>query len=350
MKGWWILAAALILFPASGSAESEGTVRIRISLPETLDPQTRERLQASDAAISLLLAPGTPAAQPPETAKGSYERVSKPGFNPKLSESDRAGLIKELRGLWGDKLSIQSFVKGPQAAAARAAAPRDGSPRVNADLERKKIAAALDVGATHSRQNLYYDNARGASAAAGAPVRAEFKSAEAPAQLSAQKGLKTKTPPAPAAKKGKEPIKLSRVGLETLKGAGEVVKGLFSWRGLATAAAAVAIVTVAPVAVYGFLALGAAVGGYTIGKAIYNGVKGYREGNAEEVYAASREFGQGALTLGLSLYGARHAPTSLKPHFPKPNEYKALISSCDDEAIVITSLLQKLRGKTAAAH
>ena len=345
MNGWWILAAALLLFPATGSAESAGTIRVRINLPETLDSQTQERLKASDAAVSLLLAPGTPAAQ-----KGSYERLSPEGFNPRLSDKERTGLIKELRAIWGDRFSLQAYASKAQASAAKAAAPRDASPRVNAALERKKIAAALDVGATRTRQNLYYDNARGASAVAGAPVRAEFKAAEAPAQISAQKGLKTNTPPAPARKNGKEPIKLGRVALETVKGAGDVVRGLFSWRGLATAAAAVAFVTVAPVAVYGFLALGAAVGGYTIGKAIYNGVKGYREGNAEEVYAASREFGQGALTLGLSLYGARHAPKSLRPHFPKPHEYKALLSSCDDEAIVITSLLQKLRGKTAAAH
>jgi hypothetical protein len=140
-------------------------------------------------------------------------------------------------------------------------------------------------------------------------------------------------------------VRWGKVGLEVLKGAGETVRSVFTWRGLATAAAAVAIVTVAPVAVYGFLAVGAAVGGYTVGKAIYDGVRSYRKGDAEGVYAASRQFGTGALTLGLSLYGARHTPTNLRPHLPKAGEFKALLSSMDDEAVVAATLLDKVQGK-----
>lgn len=129
-----------------------------------------------------------------------------------------------------------------------------------------------------------------------------------------------------------------------LKGAGHTIAEVFTWKGLAVAAASVALVTLAPVTIYGLLALGAAFAGWTIGKALVNGTAASRAGNAEGFYAASREMGRGALALGLTLMGARHAPTNLRPHFPRSSgEWRAMAAAVDDEPIVAMSIL---RGRT----
>ena len=99
--------------------------------------------------------------------------------------------------------------------------------------------------------------------------------------------------------------------------------------------------TVAPVAIYGLLAVGAAFAGWTIGKALVNGTAAYKAGDAEKFYAASREMGRGTLAMGLTLLGARHAPTNLRPHFPRTSgEWRAVAAAMDDEPVVAVSILR----------
>ncbi|MBI5595859.1 MAG: hypothetical protein HY928_07195 [Elusimicrobia bacterium] len=332
--GWrWLALAALAVF----AAPSRAATVVSIRLPEAAAPGTAEKLKKTEAVLERLLADGALPAQGPFIGVGArYIRLSPAGMRPGMGRTETDGLVEGLRGLWGEDFELEELADRPQ---------EERRPRIGGKEHGERIAARLDVGLSRERQDLFYDgglNRAGAGsvvAAANPPVR----SAQAPAAAAAMKAAPA--PPPPAGAKQPEGVRWGRVGLEVLKGAGETVRSVFTWRGLATAAAAVAIVTVAPVAVYGFLAVGAAVGGYTIGKAIYDGVKAHRGGDAEGVYAASREFGKGALTLGLSLYGARHTPASLRPHFPKPGEYRALLSSMDDEAVVAATLFDKLRGK-----
>jgi len=116
---------------------------------------------------------------------------------------------------------------------------------------------------------------------------------------------------------------------------------VFTWKGLAVAAASVAIVTVAPVALYGLLALGAVFSVYTIGKAVVNGRAAYKAGDSKAFYGASQEMGRGVLGLGLTILGARHLPTNLRPHLPRTGgEWKALAAAMDDEPVIAVSLLR----------
>jgi hypothetical protein len=116
---------------------------------------------------------------------------------------------------------------------------------------------------------------------------------------------------------------------------------VFTWKGLAVAAASVAIVTVAPVAIYGLLALGAVFSVYTIGKAVVNGRAAYKAGDSKAFYGASQEMGRGVLGLGLTVLGARHLPTNLRPHFPNTSgEWRAMVAAMDDEPVIAVSLLR----------
>lgn len=312
-----------------------------IRLPEAASPRTAEKLSQTEPLLERLLADGALSLQGPFVGAGArYARLSPAGLRPGLGREEAAAIRGGLEALWGESFELREV---PEAAPLT---PRQArGPLFEFRESSERLAARLDVGLSRPRQDLYYDGAvlRAAPPAVSA-APSPSRRAAAPA-AAAPRYARPSAPPPPAGAVKPEGVRWGRVGIEVLKGAGETVRSLFSWRGLATAAAAVAIVTIAPVAVYGFLAVGAAVGGYTVGKAIYDGVRAHRKGDAEGVYAAARQFGTGALTLALSFYGARHAPTNLRPHLPKATELRALLSSMDDEAIVAATLLDKIRGK-----
>ena len=347
MKRWLILAGAVSLICP---AWSEGAgVRVTVRLPRDLGQQALTDFEASKRAIVSLLAPGSrEVSGTVEASHLVYTRVSDEGYNLALPEAQRRRMLSNLLEVWKGALTVEDL---PEVGTAPAQAPRKMPrlSRINTRATGRRVTEALNVGVSRERQNLYYDQARahgGIPAVAAAESKAVSK---AQADL-AEKGLKINALPSPKSPQVKQEVRWGRVGLEALKGVGEVVREVFTLKGLAIAAGAVALVTVAPVTVYGLLALGVAMGGYTVGKAIYDGVTARRKGDVGGVYAASREFGKGALTLGLSLYGARHVPKNLTPHIPRAGEYKALLSSMDDEAIVVTSLFERFRSKPAAAH
>lgn len=330
----WLLAAATAFLAASCDA----AVIVSIRLPEVSAPETARKLELTEPVLQRLLADGAMPAQGPFAGPDArYTRLSPAGLRTGLPEEEREALRAALLGLWGEGLSLEEVP---------ATAP-ERRPAVDRKAEAKRVAARLDVGLSAERQNLFYDGAHSGPASAGPVVTAASPRHEATSLPPSIRpaAARTSAPPSPQRSADAEGVRWGRVGVEVLKGAGETVRSIFTWKGLATAAAAVAIVTVAPVAVYGFLAVGVAVGGYTVGKALYDGYQANRKGDAEGVYAASREFGKGALTLGLSFYGARHTPASLKPHIPKVGEFRALLSSMDDEAVVATTLVEKFRGK-----
>ena len=94
-------------------------------------------------------------------------------------------------------------------------------------------------------------------------------------------------------------------------------------------------------AIYGLLALGAVFSVYTIGKAVVNGRAAYKAGDSKAFYGASQEMGRGVLGLGLTIMGARHLPTNLRPHFPNTSgEWRAMLSAMDDEPVIAVSLLR----------
>lgn len=335
----WLLTAAVALLAGQAQAATLAVIR----LPEAPTPQTDERLAKTEPLLERLLAEGVLPPEGPFVGAGArYARLSPKGLRPGLSREESEELRAGLRALWGESFELQDLVE---------AVPAKRGPVLDRKDSSVRVAARLDVGSSLERQNLHYDGAIGRAAPAAMPaasaVGAASAAASRPAPLpaAAPRAAHATVPPSPSVAAKPEGVRWGKVGIEILKGAGETVRSVFTWRGLATAAAAVAIVTVAPVAVSAFLAVGAAVGGYTVGKALYDGVRAYRKGDAEGVYAASREFGTGALTLGLSFYGARHTPTNLRPHLPKAGEFKALLSSMDDEAVVAATVLDKIRGK-----
>ncbi|OGS37498.1 MAG: hypothetical protein A2506_09020 [Elusimicrobia bacterium RIFOXYD12_FULL_66_9] len=221
-----------------------------------------------------------------------------------------------------------------------------------ARLPKERLERLLGAGVSRESQSRFYDGSSASGRAASSFVAARTgTSAKGHAAAASGKTLRlsAKIPPLVFAAGVPKPS-LSRGAWEAVKGAGGVVKDMISWKGLAVAVGAVALVTVAPVTIYGLLAVGAAVGGWTIGKALLHGTAAYKAGDTARFNEACREFGRGALSLGLALYGARFAPTNLKPHIPRTGgEWKALSTSMDDESVVLFSLFRG-KGSNATAE
>lgn len=245
----------------------------------------------------------------------------------------------------GDLLRLWPGLRVEEDQAASTNLPTRGTAR-GSRLADKRLHALLDAGSTRDSQTRFYDGivpAGGAAldvAAVGAPAaRTLLLTSPAPTR----RHVGAAAPPSPP-----NPTKapsLSRGAWQVVKGGAEVISDMISVKGLLVAVGAVALVTAAPVAVYGLLALGALVGGWTIGKALLHGSAAYRQADEAGFHEACRELGRGTLTLGLSLYGAQYAPTNLRPHLPRTgNELKALSGSVDDESVVLSSLLQNTGG------
>lgn len=225
--------------------------------------------------------------------------------------------------------------------------------QATAPIHRKGIpmTRVLDAGLTRESQGRFYDGSfasgRAPSVVASGAMVSRTPVAKVSVLSSPERIRRSQVAiPQPSSPERGEKPSLVHGAWEAVKGGGGVVKDMVSVKGLVVAVGAVALVTVAPVTVYGLLAVGAAVGGWTIGKALLHGSSAYRDGDTARFNEACREFGRGALSLGLSLYGARYAPTNLKPHIPRTSgEWKALSTSMDDESVVLFSLL---RGKGSA--
>lgn len=319
-----LLLIMLLAVPASAD------VHVTVS-PGPLPADALKRTE--DAAARLLEAP----VRAPGEGALAFTAAS---WKRDLPLSERAALLRALQMAWGPRLVVREDAAVPAPAMTVPASALDVRARTDA------MRARLDGSPRpleRAGQDRFYDGSlavRGSAVAAGpfapAPAARVAMTASAPRFKSA--------PPPPPAQTAAAPISWKRAGVEVLKGAGQTIAAVFTWKGLAVAAASIALVSVAPVAIYGLLALGAAFGGYTIGKALVSGTKAYKSGDAEGFYAASREMGRGTLALGLTLLGARHAPTNFRPHFPRTSgEWRAMAAAVDDEPIVAMSIL---RGKS----
>jgi len=317
----------LLASPASAS------VRLSIA-PGPLPPSALKETRA--AAARLMVAP-----QPAVSAGAVL--FTAPSWKTQIPPVERARQLEALKSIWGTRFSVHE--DAPAAAASSAVVPPP-SAKQRARLQEMKARLA---GASHplnaSSQNVFYDGSLAGKEAAVSAVAAGGASARKPVLTATAPKHKAAPPPAPTtAKPATKPISWKRAGLEMLKGAGHTIAEVFTWKGLAVAAGSIALVTVAPVAIYGLLVLGAAFSGWTIGKALYNGTAAYKAGDAEAFYGASREMGRGLLALGMTMMGARHTPTNLRPHFPNTGgEWRAMAAACDDEPIVAMSIL---RGRT----
>lgn len=299
--------------------------------PGPLSPEALKRTEA--AAARLLEAPVRDSVAPGLV-------INAPSWKRDLPPAERRALLSELQAFWGPRLTVREAA-GP--AAASGPVPPAGSIdfRERTDAMRARLDAAprpLERGA----QGRFYDGSRSsAGSAVAASVAAAPSAGPRFAYAPAGPRLRAAPPPPPPAKKAASPISWKRAGWEFLKGAGHAVKEVFTWKGLAVAAGSIALVTVAPVAIYGFLVLGAAFAGWTIGKALVNGYAAHKAGDAEKFYGASREMGRGALAMTMTMIGARHAPTNFKPHFPRTSgEWRAMAAAVDDEPIIAMSILR----------
>lgn len=316
-----MIPAAVLALLVCGA---EAAVRIRVA-PGPLEPATVASTRR--IASSLLQSPT-------QSAAGGELLFEAPGWSSKLDAPGRERALAALKQAWGDRVSVQEDA----AAAPRAADSRLASAAPRADLSRAREALGRtpELSGKSSQDRFYDGGTRGDETPAAAAFPASRESL--PRVAAAPKARAAV--PAPWAPRAE--VSVARMGKEALKGAFGVVKDAISWKGLAIAAGSVALVTLAPVTVYAILGVGAVMAGWTIGKAIANGYQARKRGDAEGVYAASREFGRGAFTLGLTMLGARHPPASLKPHFPSTSgEWQAIASAVDDEPIIVMSLLRK---------
>lgn len=306
-----------------------------IHLEVTAGPRSPEAIKLTEAAAAKLLE--APVRDP--LAPGLA--IHAPSWKRDLPPAERLALLRDLQAFWGPRLTVREAA-GPGAPAAGPVPPAASLDfRERTDAMRARLDAAprpLERGA----QDRFYDGGRsgqGSVVAASGPaspsaVRRAAFTPQAPR-------LRAAPPPPPPAKKTASPISLKRAGWEFLKGAGHAVAEVFTWKGLAVAAGSIALVTVAPVAIYGFLVLGAAFAGWTIGKALVDGYAAHKAGDAEKFYGASREMGRGALAMTMTMIGARHAPTNFKPHFPRTSgEWRAMAAAVDDEPIIAMSILR----------
>ncbi|MBI2385204.1 MAG: hypothetical protein HYV14_04235 [Elusimicrobia bacterium] len=314
----------LLLLAAPGSA----AVRLSVS-PGPLSPEAVARTEA--AAAKLLEYPVRDA-----HAQGLVLTAS--SWKAGLAPAERERLLQTLSASWGRRLAVREDAAAGAGVRGLVPPPSALDFRGRTDAIRARLDAAprpLD----RSGQDRFYDGGRSAeerSVSAGAPsARPRFAFAAAAPRPAAA------VPPAPSAPKASEPISWKKAGVEVLKGAGHAIKDVFTWKGLAIAAGSVALVTVAPVAIYGLLALGAVFSVYTIGKAVVDGRAAYKAGDAQKFYGASQEMGRGLLGLTLTALGARHLPTNLRPHFPSTSgEWRAMAAAMDDEPVIAVSLLR----------
>ncbi|MBI5200082.1 MAG: hypothetical protein HY925_00720 [Elusimicrobia bacterium] len=312
MTGW----VALLL-----AAAVQAQVRVSVT-PAVSDPV---RLAAVEAALRPML-------QAPKITQASGRLVlESPSWAFEPGRRSRA--LQALKAEWGDRLRVEEGSLLPPLSPVVAHAPRISiDPAI---LERLRRAPRLE---SRDSQDAFYDRnfwsgepETVSAARSGGTVRLVSAHATGPQVVREE-------PPAPEPK-APENISWGRAALEVGKGALGVVKNVFTWKGAAVVAGSLALVTLAPVTIYGLLVLGAATSGWQIGKSLVQGYQAHQEGDAAKFYEASRGMGQGLLTLGLSLLGSRHPPTSFKPHFPKTRgEWQAFAAAMDDEPLVIMSL------------
>lgn len=321
------LALALLL-----SSPAAAAVRLTISAGP-LSPEAVERTAL--AAARLLEAPA-------RSAEAGGLAFTGTNWKRDLAPAERERLTRSLRALWGERLSIREDGL-PRAATGNAPPASALDFRGRTDAIRARLEGTpRPMG--RASQDGFYDGSAAASGsaavAAGAPRAASARRfASAAAVPKAKAAIPPPPPPAPPAA---APISWKRAGVELLKGAGGTIKDMFTWKGLAVAAASIVLVTVAPVAIYGLLVLGAAFSGWMIGKALAQGTAAYKAGDSAKFYGASREMGRGLLGLGLTMLGARHAPTNLRPHIPRTGgEWKAMAAAVDDEPIIAMSILRE---------
>lgn len=316
------LLAALLLLPLPATA----AVTLRVAA----GPEDAVRLESLRRAAAGLLE------RPVETPfdGGVAHRAS--AWRTGLGSEEKESLLSGLRAAWGPRLRLEeeppSVPGGMPPGARGAAARRAALAATGARL------AAMEVPAGRAEQDRFYDARREAASAAARPV-APAPAARVPALAAAPpRRLAGAPPPAPTPAGA---LTARRALREAGKGAVQVVTDLVSWKGLAIAAGSVALVTVAPVTIYAILALGAATSGWAIGRALVDGNAARRAGDEAAFDAAAREFGRGALGLGLVLVGARHPPASLRPHVPKTSgEWRALAVAMDDEPAIAMSLMR----------
>jgi len=318
--------ALAVLLTAPASAAVHLSIR-----PGPLPPEDVARTEAASA--QLLEAPAR------AEAEGGL-CFSAPSWKRGLAPAERQRLTRALEALWGDRMVVREDADtGPMPGKQPPASAFDYRSRT--DEMRTRLEAAprpMD----RSSQGRIYDGGVASKGAPPASAGARPTPSARPLALGAaapQRKASSPPPPVPAAA---SEISWKRAGVEVVKGAANTIKEMFTWKGLAVAAASIALVTVAPVAIYGLLVLGAAFSGYMIGKALLQGTAAYKARDAEKFYGASQEMGRGLLGLGLTMIGARHAPTNLRPHFPRTGgEWKAMAAAVDDEPIIAMSILRE---------
>lgn len=317
------LALTLLL-----AAPASAAVHLAVA-PGPLSP---EAVRLTEAAAARLLE------APARDDRAAGLALTAPSWKAGLAPAERERLLKALEALWGRRLAVREDA----APVARALVPPASALefRGRTDALRARLDGAprpLD----RSGQDRFYDGRRTAevSAAAAGPFAASPRPRVAFTAASPRPAAAP--PPPPAAPTAASPISWKKAGVEVLKGAGHAIKDVFTWKGLAIAAGSVALVTVAPAAIYVLLAAGAIYSAYTIGKSVVDGRAAYKAGDAAKFYGASREMGRGVLGLTLTALGARHLPTNLKPHFPTTGgEWRALAAAMDDEPVIAVSLLR----------
>lgn len=315
------LALALLL-----AAPVSASIRLEVA-PGPLSP---EDVRLTEAAAARLLE------SPVRDDRAAGLALTAPSW--KAGPAERERLLKALEALWGRRLAVREDA----APVARALVPPASALefRGRTDALRARLDGAprpLD----RSGQDRFYDGRRTAEvSAASAGTFAAFPRPRA-AFTAASPRPAAAPPPPPAAPKTVSPISWRKAGVEVLKGAGHAIKDVFTWKGLAIAAGSVALVTVAPAAIYVLLAAGAIYSAYAIGKSVVDGRAAYKAGDADKFYGASREMGRGVLGLTLTALGARHLPTNLRPHFPSTTgEWRAMAAAMDDEPVIAVSLLR----------
>ncbi len=276
------------------------------------------------------------------------KRTGAVGWNQAVSLQERTQLLNGLRARWGERITIVENVLSPTSAAAPAPAWVPKRKPLFQMKSASKAIAANRVGASASKQNLYYDGANtrsGMNAVSGSQYHGRAAFRAAPIK---QKGLHIKATPAPA--KPKMKISWGRAAWESAKGAGHVVKSLFTWKGAAMAVGAVALTVAVPAAAWGLLAVGIGMGVYQMGKGIYNARKAYKAGDEKKFYESAQTFGGGALTTGLSVFGLKYAPKNLHAHVPKGwADWKAPLATMDNLGVIGNVIGRSLSREEAAA-
>jgi hypothetical protein len=320
-------ALALVLLLAA-----PGSAAVHLSIAP--GPMAPDAVKATEAASAQLME------APVRTAVAGGLDIAAASWKKDLSPAEKERQLRALMALWGKRLTIREENPAAWQPAANEPPPPAFDYRARTAAIRGRLEGTpRPLGRTS--QDRFYDGSvagKGATVAAVAPAPASARTLAAGAAAPKLKSAPPPPPPAPAAA---APISWKKAGVEVLKGAGHAIADVFTWKGLAVAAASVAIVTVAPVAIYGLLALGAVFSVYTIGKAVVDGRAAYTAGDSKAFYHASQEMGRGVLGLGLTILGARHLPTNLRPHFPNTSgEWRAMLAAMDDEPVIAVSLLR----------